>query len=40
MNVELLSGMRFLAETTYSLTELVLTIKLHGTLIQAIRTND
>jgi len=37
---DLLLGMTFLAETTYSLTEQVLTIKLNGTLIQAIRAND
>ena len=40
MKADLLLGMRFLAETTYSLTELVLTIELNGTLIQAFRTND
>jgi len=37
---DLLLGRRFLVETTYSLTEQVLTVKLNGTLIQAIRTND
>jgi len=36
---DLLLGMKFLAETTYSLTKQVLTIKLNGTLIQAIKTN-
>ena len=37
---DLLLGMRFLTEITYSLSEHVLTIKLNGSLIQAIRTND
>ena len=40
MKADLLLGMRFLAETTYSLTELLLTIELNGTLIQAFRTSD
>ena len=33
---DLLLGLRFLADTTYSLTEQLLTIKLNGSLIQAI----
>jgi len=37
---DLLLGIRFLTNTTYSLTEQVLTIKINGSLIQAIRTND
>jgi len=37
---DLLLGMRFLAETTYSITENSLTIKLNGTIIQASRTHD
>ena len=37
---DLLLDMRFLAETTYSITEHSLTIKLNGLLIQASRTHD
>jgi len=37
---DIVLGLRFLTKTTYSLTEQVLTIKLNGSLIQAIRTND
>lgn len=34
--VDLLLGMRFLTETTYTLTDKVLTIKLIGVILQAI----
>ena len=37
---DLLLGMRFLINTTYSLIEQVLTTKINGSLIQAIRIND
>ena len=37
---DIVLGLRFLTETTYSLTEQALTIKLNGSLIQAICTND
>ena len=38
--VDFLLGMRFLNDTTYSITEQVLTFKLNGSLIQAIRIHD
>ena len=37
---DLLLGMRFLTETTYTLIDKVMTIQLNGTIIQAIRIYD
>lgn len=37
---DLLLGMRFLTETTYSIIDKVLTIKINGAILQAIRIHD
>lgn len=37
---DLLLGMQFLTETTYNITDKVLTIKLNGAILQAIRIHD
>ena len=37
---DLMLGLRFLSDLTYTLTDHVLSIKTNGTIIQAIRTHD